>query len=231
MGIPARAQDWYARQSPASRRRLDAFAAGINAYARAHPELLRDDREVVLPLTGVDVLAHMQRVVHFNFLSQPGAIGGALQPRSRAGSNAWAVGPSRSASGNALLLANPHLPWSDIYLWYEAHLVAPGADVSGAALVGFPFLGIAFNDHLGWTHTVNTLDGADLYALTLEGGGYRWDGGVRAFETTREVLRVRAADGTMRADTLRRAALRARARAGRAGRKGVRLQGGGAGPA
>ncbi|HEV2146078.1 MAG TPA: acylase, partial [Longimicrobiaceae bacterium] len=201
MGIPGRAREWYRAQSPAGRRRLDAFAAGINAYAAAHPDLIADRVEAVLPVTGEDVLAHVQRVIHFTFLGDPTAVAERIQGPP-AGSNAWAVAPSRSASGNALLLANPHLPWSDVFTWYEAQLVGPGVDVYGAALVGFPFVGIGFNDFLGWTHTVNTLDGADVYALTLAEGGYRWDGGVRPFETRREVIRVRGSDGTQRDDTL-----------------------------
>jgi acyl-homoserine-lactone acylase len=70
-------------------------------------------------------------------------------------------------------------------------------DVYGAALLGFPLPGIAFNDHMGWTHTVNTLDAADLYALTPADGGYVWDGGVRPFEVERKTLRVRRADGSV----------------------------------
>jgi acyl-homoserine-lactone acylase len=82
-----------------------------------------------------------------------------------------------------MLLANPHLPWSDLFLFYEAQTSAPGVNAYGATLVGFPSLAIAFNDHLGWTHTVNTHDGEDLYELTLADAGYRWDGQVKAFET------------------------------------------------
>ncbi|MEL6274762.1 MAG: penicillin acylase family protein, partial [Bacteroidota bacterium] len=36
--VPERAEDWYAAQDPDFRDLLDAFAAGINAYAAAHPE-------------------------------------------------------------------------------------------------------------------------------------------------------------------------------------------------
>jgi len=38
-----------------------------------------------------------------------------------------------------MLLANPHLPWSDLFLWYEAQLTAPGIDAYGATLVGLRF--------------------------------------------------------------------------------------------
>jgi len=206
VGIPGRAAEWYAAQSPEARRLLDAFADGINAYAGAHPERLVDSVRVVLPVTGADILAHAQRVIHFTFIASPDRVmaqARAARPAAAAGaSNAWAIAPSRSASGNALLLANPHLPWGDLFTWYEAQIVAPGVNVSGATLVGFPNLSIAFNEHLGWTHTVNPMDGDDLYRLTLAPGGYRWDGGVRAFETRTDTLRVRGADGTVRAQPL-----------------------------
>jgi acyl-homoserine-lactone acylase len=114
-----------------------------------------------------------------------------------AGSNAWAVAPRRTEAGHTLLLANPHLPWGDLYTWYEAHLVAPSLDAYGATLVGFPTLAIAFTEHIGWTHTVNTIDGADLYELTTTGDAYMFDEALRAFETEQQVLLVRQADGSL----------------------------------
>ncbi len=108
------------------------------------------------------------------------------------GSNGWAIAPSHTADGHALLLANPHLQWGGEQTFFEAQLSAPGVyDAYGAAPVGFPILGFAFNDHLGWTHTVNTLDAGDLYLLTLEGDGYRYDGEVLPFETRTETIMVR----------------------------------------
>jgi acyl-homoserine-lactone acylase len=118
------------------------------------------------------------------------------------GSNAWAVAPSHSASGNAMLLANPHLPWSDLFVWYEAQLTAPEIDAYGVALVGMPMLAIAFNNNLGWTSTVNTHDGWDAYELTLADGGYLFDGSVRPFETETQTLKVKQADGTQREEKL-----------------------------
>lgn len=202
MGIPARAADWYTQQSPEARRILDEFARGINDFARAHGAALDDARERVLPVAGQDVLAHVQQVIHFTFVVNREAIAGARRRFESAGSNAWAVSPRRSASGKALLLANPHLPWGERFTWFEAQLVAPGIDASGVSLVGTPFLGIAFNDHLGWTHTVNTHDGADLYELKLEGEGYRFDGALRAFEREEQMLKVRQADGTFTEERL-----------------------------
>ena len=116
------------------------------------------------------------------------------------GSNAWAIAPSRTADGNALLLINPHLPWADLFTWYEAHISGGGIEAYGVSLVGMPTLNIAFNERLGWAFTVNTYDGADLYRLSLHDGGYAWDGGVRAFDVTRDSIRIRQEDGSVSAE-------------------------------
>ncbi|WP_339375460.1 acylase [Chroogloeocystis siderophila] len=205
MGIPERAQSWYKAQNPAFRNNLDAFAAGLNAYAKAHPDLIDDEVEVVLPIEPVDILAHGQRVLHFTFVVNPESINDNVEKigeNNSKASNGWAIAPSRSASGKAMLLANPHLPWSNLFLWYEAQLTAPGIDAYGATLVGIPVLAIAFNDNLGWTHTVNTHDGWDTYELQLADGGYRFDGKIRAFQTEEKTLQVKQDNGTLRAESL-----------------------------
>ena len=202
MGVPQRAAKWAREQAAPMQAPLAAFVDGINAYATAHPDRLAGAMKVVLPVTIEDVMAHVQRVIHFTFLANPQLIDSQGKRWSDAGSNAWAVAPARSASGHALLLANPHLPWGDLFTWYEAQLWTTGVTAYGATLVGTPFPGIAFNNRIGWTHTNNTIDGADLYELQLVGDGYRWNGGIGAFMTRTEVLKIRQPDGSMKEETL-----------------------------
>ncbi|TBR57070.1 acylase [Westiellopsis prolifica IICB1] len=201
-GIPERARVWYKAQNPTFRSYLDAFAAGINAYASQNPKLIDDEVEVVLPVKPEDVMAHLHRVLNFTFVANPEQVLELSKEKLPAGSNGWAIAPSHSTSGKAMLLANPHLPWSDLFLWYEAQITAPGIDAYGATLVGIPVLAIAFNNNLGWTHTVNTYDGWDVYELTLAGKGYRFDNKVRNFDTKTLSLKIKQKDGSLQEQPL-----------------------------
>ena len=202
MGVPARAEQWVGLQTKEMSAALEAFVAGVNAYATQHPDRLAKNLQVVLPVRVADIMAHVQRVVHFAFVANPQSLEPQMRRWADGGSNTWAVAPKQSASGRALLLANPHLPWTDFFTWYEAHWVMPDAMAYGATLVGMPFPGIAFTNVLGWSHTNNTIDGADLYELQLADGGYRWNDGVRPFDTRTEILKTRQPDGTMTEERL-----------------------------
>lgn len=202
IGIPELAARDYGLQPPDMKAHVDAFAAGINAFAAKNPTLIGDSVRAVLPITGRDIFGNLHRLNYARFITSAGGVTAQTRSWTERGSNAWAIAPARSASGKAMLLANPHLPWSDIMTWMEAHYSMPGADVYGAALVGSPVLQIAFNDNLGWTHTVNTQDGEDLYELTLTGSDYMFDGRARKFEERRHVIRVRGEAGALRDDTV-----------------------------
>lgn len=84
------------------------------------------------------------------------------------GSNAWALAPSRTTSGKAILVRNPHLSWTGGY--YEAQLeVAGHFNFYGDFRRGQP-LGIVggFNEYLGWSTTNNYTDNDEVYALTID---------------------------------------------------------------
>lgn len=202
-GVPARAEEWLTLQPAHIRAYLEAFVAGANAYAAQHGDSLDAAFRQVLPLTAADVLAHQQRVINYTFIANPGMVGGAQRAVATPGSNGWAIAPTRTDDRTAMLLANPHLPWGDLFTWFEAHTVGPELDAYGASLVGMPTLNIAFNPYLGWTHTVNTMDGADLYELETNGDYYLFDGEMRPFTIEDQVLRVRQSDGTLAEQPLR----------------------------
>jgi acyl-homoserine-lactone acylase len=120
----------------------------------------------------------------------------AAQAEGNVGSNAWALAPSRTRSGRAILLRNPHLAWSAGY--YEAHLTVPGVvDFYGDFRIGGPFLVIGgFNRHLGFATTNNAQDRDELYALQADPerpDHYRFDG--QSIPLRRELLSVTFRNG------------------------------------
>ena len=197
--VPARSVQWFRQQTPQMQKNLEAFAAGINAYAAAHPDRIAAEVKVVLPLKGVDIIAHAQRLMNFGYIASDRKVLSDPSINEAGGSNAWAVAPSRSASGKAMLLANPHLPWAPSQLtYYEAQITAPGLAIYGATQVGLPVLRFGFNNDLGFTNTVNTMQGFTSYQLTLEGNGYRFDGKVLPFKSETKSYKVKQADGTLK---------------------------------
>ncbi len=214
--VMPRAQEWYKQQSPEMKADLDAFAAGINQFGKDHGEELSPEVRKVLPVTGVDVVAHWERVMEFQYLAPMQKVFGAgaaaamlheslppaNEPRDEAGSNAWAIGPAKSASGNAMLLMNPHLAWAPSFMTYfEAQLTAPGINLYGATQVGFPVLRFCFSDDHGLTNTVNYIPGAITYKLTASGDGYMFDGVVKPFEKTTRSIKILEPDGAVKTET------------------------------
>jgi len=59
---------------------------------------------------------------------------------------------------------------------------------------------IAFNNFLGWSHTVNTHDGWDAYDLKLACRGYRLD--KIAPLRQKKILKVKQDNGTLRSEPL-----------------------------
>jgi acyl-homoserine-lactone acylase len=220
-GVPERAVVWYKAQDPTFRKYLDAFARGINDYAAAHPESFRPENRVVLPVTGVDVIGHPLRAVHYMYMAsqarmqrEVAALTGTRtiainrlpteeEPIEAAGSNTWAIGSSLSASHHPMLIINPHLAWGEtFYRYMELHLVGPNYDLYGAPQIGFPVPVVGFNRKAGWGRTVNTIDTVDFYQLTVRDGQYEFDGKLCPFEHETKTLKIKQPDGSFKEEKL-----------------------------
>ena len=81
------------------------------------------------------------------------------------GSNNWAVSPSRTAAGHALLAGDPHLELTLPSIWYEVHMVVKDSlDVYGVTIPGAPGVVIGFTKAVAWTFTNTGGDVMDYYA-------------------------------------------------------------------
>ena len=194
LGLNKLADEWELKQEPEMKSIYVSFVNGMNAYAQAHPESIDEKNRVVLPLTPKDVNMHSMYIVFTLFVG--GGELGRIQQWPEMGSNTFSVGPERSATGNAMLVQNPHLPWWREFLFFESHLNLQGKNMYGATLVGFPGIAIGFNDNLGWSHTDNTIDNADTYELELKDGGYLLDGERKEFEEELETIKILQEDGS-----------------------------------
>jgi len=114
------------------------------------------------------------------------------------GSNGIGLGSQDTANGDGMVLANPHFPWRGTERFWMAQLDVPGRyDVEGGTLEGFPLIGIGFNRHLAWTHTVSTDFRFTFYQLHLVPGhptSYLVDG--KAYPMTRRTVVVDTGHGT-----------------------------------
>jgi acyl-homoserine-lactone acylase len=91
------------------------------------------------------------------------AVGFELEPT---GSNGFAIAPSITANGNAMLLINPH---TSFYFRPELKMVSEeGLNAYGAVTWGQFFIYQGFNERVGWMHTSSRADVIDHYIVEVE---------------------------------------------------------------
>jgi acyl-homoserine lactone acylase PvdQ len=210
--VQRRSLEQYEHASPRLRALCDAFAAGVNRYLETHPDahprlLVHWEPWFILaeehrgPAGAGITAADRQRA--FPVLSGAAeTVAAAADPPldPNEGSNMWAVGPRRSATGRAMLLINPHVGFFGGGQRYEAHLHSgEGLDVSGFAILGTPYIRSGHNRDLGWSHTNNYAQTADVYLEIFDVPGdplsYRYAGGHRKAVEWKDQLRVKTANG------------------------------------
>lgn len=94
----------------------------------------------------------------------------------RTGSNGIALAGSVTASGNAMLLINPH---TSFFFRHEAQVTSDeGLNAYGALTWGQFFIYQGFNETAGWMHTSSSVDNIDEYLETIiekdDGPYYRY---------------------------------------------------------
>ncbi|MGA2037091.1 MAG: penicillin acylase family protein, partial [Acidimicrobiales bacterium] len=93
------------------------------------------------------------------------------EPDATSGSNAIGIGSEDTGDGDGMLLANPHFPWRGTERFWMVQLTVPGQyDMEGGTLEGFPLVGMGFNEHLAWSHTISSSFRFTLYQLALVPG-------------------------------------------------------------
>ncbi len=197
------AQEEYARTEPAVRALYDAFAAGINYFLARNPHvrprlLMRFEPWYILAfayaaassrvdfntlnITLQTAAARRRGPLPLRFEIWPGAA--SQRAVAGEGSNMWAVAPSRSTNGHAMLFINPHVAFLGGGQRYEAHLESDeGLHASGFAILGTPYLRAGHNRDLGWSHTDSAEDAGDLYLESFDDPwrplAYRYGDGYR----------------------------------------------------
>lgn len=112
------------------------------------------------------------------------------------GSNNWAVAPSKTAKGHAILCNDPHLGLNLPAIWFEIQLSTPEVNTYGVSLPGSPCIVIGFNEHIAWGMTNAGRDVQDLYTISFRDQtmqDYWFDGKWRKAQKRPETIYVRHA--------------------------------------
>ena len=192
---------------PELRSGITAFVAGINDFYAAHPADVpvwwlrgRAVDEAMILASGRMFLFNWSIDEAYGDLKRAG-----IEPSFEAelrGSNQFAIAPSRSAEGAAILAIDPHLSWYGPSRYWEVRIHAGALEGSGVSRAGSPYLGLGHTRNLAWAMTTGGPDTADVYALELDATGarYRYDGAWRDLERRETTIEVR--DGAPRHETI-----------------------------
>ena len=199
------------KQSPIwLKRLLMAYADGINFYLYSNPSvkpallqrfqpwypLLWTDGSIGAISTGNITVNDVK-----NLYGNPNEMAEVFDPKKfeeiSTGSNGFAVGPSKTASGNAILYINPHVTF---YFRPEVHMVSDeGLNAYGAVTWGQFFVYQGFNESCGWMHTSNNVDVSDMYIekVSNEGTGllYEYEGEKRKLKPKPISIRFKTDSG------------------------------------
>jgi len=162
----------YKKAAPWLKKLLNSYADGINYYLYKHPEvkpLMLSHFESWFPLLWTDgsigaiSTADLTNAELKAFYGSDDKFAYVEKVKDmQTGSNGFAIAPSKTASGNAILYINPH---TTFYFRPEIQINSEeGLSAYGAVTWGQFFIYQGFNENCGWMHTSSNVDVADTYA-------------------------------------------------------------------
>ncbi|MEU7004556.1 penicillin acylase family protein [Nonomuraea sp. NPDC046570] len=162
-----------------------AFVAGIGAWMDEHPEQVptwAPPLEPALPI-GVNrtVMLYWITIDGVEALRASGVtptgttseLEGGLNPP---GSNAWVLRPWRTATGETIVVSDPHLPFGGTFSMYEAVVKAGDLHYTGFGFLGAMLPPLAHNRTCAWGVTTGGPRVADAYRIAVDGDVYLYDG-------------------------------------------------------
>ena len=198
------------RASPAWLKKLmEAWADGLNHYLATHPDvrprvIKRFEPWMTLSFSEGSIGGDIERISLDEleaFYSSRAKLSATEtsgdRVREPTGSNGFAIAPSRTRGGKALLLINPH---TSFFFRSELQMRSrEGLNVYGAATWGQFFIYQGFNERVGFMHTSSGVDVVDEFAETIVRRGgrlhYRYGREERPLRTTTITVAYRTADG------------------------------------
>lgn len=109
-------------------------------------------------------------------------------------SNAFVVGPNKSAGGHAILASDPHLPINQLpQFWYMVglHIQEDSINVLGISAPGLPYIVMGHNGRTGWAFTAGGIDVSDFYSEKInpeDSGQYQTPSGWKQFEYVTDTI-------------------------------------------
>lgn len=196
----------YNKAEPWLKKLMNAYADGINYYLATHPNvkpalltkfkpwysLLWTDGSIGAISTGGLSIGELRKFYTGDF-SPTTAMASFTDQQT--GSNGFALGPSKTASGNAILYINPHVTF---YFRPEVHVNSEeGLNAYGAVTWGQFFVYQGFNPYCGWMHTSSAVDVADMYAekVTKKEGKYYYDYDAKLLPVKERKIAIQYKDG------------------------------------
>lgn len=191
---------------------LQAYADGLNAYAKLHPKEIK--LRGIFPVQPKTIVT-----AYVVMLTSMVGTSRALQYiadghpddyifNANTGSNAVAMNSRITADSATYLMINPHVPVEGVASWYEAHLDSgEGLNIYGALVPGMVVPAMGCNEHLGWGITFNWPDYVDIYRMEINPENknqYKFEGDWYDFEVRKIPLKVKTKLGTV---TVKREAL------------------------